>query len=220
MRLYLDTADPVDWEYLMPTGAFYGITTNPLLISQLGLNYGEIVWEEMVSKAADLGAKELHIQTYGDVNNALSFGKHIYDLGRSLDIDCVIKIPFTLEGILLSRKIKEIGAKILMTACYEPKQMITACALKADYIAPYFGRMMDEGLDAMAHMKVIEKISRKSTCVPVVASLRNVQQLTDLAAMGHNCFTISPDVARDLFGSKFTDAATIAFETTTKGGKL
>ena len=62
MRLYLDTADPVDWEYLMPTGAFYGITTNPLLISQLGLNYGEIVWEEMVSKAADLGAKELHIQ--------------------------------------------------------------------------------------------------------------------------------------------------------------
>ena len=220
MRLYLDTADPVDWEYLMPTGAFYGITTNPLLISQLGLNYGEIVWEEMVSKAADLGAKELHIQIYGDVNNALSFGKHIYDLGRSLDIDCVIKIPFTLEGILLSRKIKELGAKILMTACYEPKQMITACALKADYVAPYFGRMMDEGLDAMAHMKVIEKIARNSTCIPVIASLRSVQQLLDIAEIGHNCFTISPDVAKDLFSSKFTNAAAIAFETAIKGDKL
>lgn len=204
----------------MPTGAFYGITTNPLLTSKLGLNYSEIVWKEMVSKAADLGAKELHIQIYGDVNKALSFAKDVYGLGRSLDIDCVIKIPFTLEGILLSRKIKELGAKILMTACYEPKQMITACALKADYVAPYFGRMMDEGLDAMAHMKVIEKIARNSNCIPVIASLRSVQQLLDIAEIGHNCFTISPDMAKDLFSSKFTNAAAIAFETAIKGDKL
>ena len=31
-----------------------GITTNPLLTKRLGLNYGEIAWEEMVSKAAEL----------------------------------------------------------------------------------------------------------------------------------------------------------------------
>ena len=62
LRLYLDTADPSDWEDFMPTGAFYGITTNPLLTKRLGLNYGEIAWDEMVSKAAELGAKEFHIQ--------------------------------------------------------------------------------------------------------------------------------------------------------------
>ena len=48
------------------------------------------------------------------------------------------KSPLTLEGISLAPRIKEFGAKILMTACYEPKQMITACALKADYVVPYF----------------------------------------------------------------------------------
>ena len=220
MRLYLDTADPVDWEDLMLTGVFYGITTNPLLTQRLGLNYNEIGWPEMVSKAATLGAKELHIQIYGDAKKAFSFAKHVYGLGRSSDIECVIKIPLTFEGISLAPKIKEFGAKILMTACYEPKQMITACALKADYVAPYFGRMMDAGLDAMVNMKIIEKIARKNKCIPVIASLRNAKQILEIAEIGHDCFTISPDVARDLFVSKLTDAAAIAFETATKGGKV
>ena len=219
MRLYLDTADPVDWEDLMPIGAFYGITTNPLLTKRLGLNYSEIVWPEMVSKAAELGAKELHIQIYGDANEALSFAEHIYGLGRSSDIECVIKIPLTFEGISLAPKIKEFGAKILMTACYEPKQMITACALKADYVAPYFSRMIDAGLDAMANMQIIEKIARKNRCIPIIASLRSAKQVLDIVEIGYNCFTISPEVARDLFYSKLTDEASSAFEAAAKGIK-
>ena len=219
MRLYLDTADPIDWADLMPTGIFYGITTNPLLTKRLGLNYSEIVWPEMVSKAAELGAKELHIQIYGDANKALSFAEHVYGLGRSSDIECVIKIPLTFEGISLAPKIKEFGAKILMTACYEPKQMITACALKADYVAPYFGRMMDAGLDAMANMQIIEKIARKNKCIPVIASLRSAKQVLDIVEIGYNCFTISPEVARDLFYSRLTEEAASAFEAAAKGIK-
>jgi transaldolase len=219
LRLYLDTADPSDWEDFMPTRAFYGITTNPLLTQQLGLNYGEIAWEDMVSKAAELGAKEFHAQIHGDAKKAFSFAEHLYGLGRSLDIECVIKIPLTLEGISLAPRIKEFGAKILMTACYEPKQMITACALKADYVAPYVGRMMDAGLDAMANMQIIEKIARKNKCIPIIASLRNAKQMVEIAEIGHDCFTISPDVARDLFNSKLTAGAAIAFEEAAKWDK-
>ncbi len=204
----------------MPTGAFYGITTNPLLTKKLGLNYGEIAWEEMVSKAAELGAKEFHVQIYGDAKRALSFAEHVYGLGQTSNIECVIKIPLTVEGISLAPKIKEFGAKILMTACYEPKQMITACALKADYVAPYFGRMLDAGLDAMANMQIIEKIARKNKCTPVVASLRNAKQMLEIAEMGHDCFTISPEVARDLFDSQLTEEASFAFETAATGNKI
>ena len=220
LRLYLDTANSGDWEDFMPTGAFYGITTNPLLTKKLGLNYGEIAWEEMVSKAAELGAKEFHVQIYGAAKRALSFAEHVYGLGQTSNIECVIKIPLTFEGISLAPKIKEFGAKILMTACYEPKQMITACALKADYVAPYFGRMMDAGLDAMANMQIIEKIARKNKCTPVVASLRNAKQMLEIAEMGHDCFTISPEVARDLFDSQLTEEASFAFETAATGNKI
>ena len=204
----------------MPMGTFYGITTNPLLTRKLGLNYGEIAWEEMVSKAAELGAKEFHVQIYGDAKRALSFAEHVYGLGQTSNIECVIKIPLTFEGISLAPKIKEFGAKILMTACYEPKQMITACALKADYVAPYFGRMLDAGLDAMANMQIIEKIARKNKCTPVVASLRNAKQILEIAEMGHDCFTISPEVARDLFDSQLTEEASFAFETAATGNKI
>ena len=141
-------------------------------------------------------------------------------MGQTSNIECVIKIPLTFEGISLAPKIKEFGAKILMTACYEPKQMITACALKADYVAPYFGRMMDAGLDAMANMQIIEKIARKNKCTPVVASLRNAKQMLEIAEMGHDCFTISPEVARDLFDSQLTEEASFAFETAATGNKI
>ena len=219
MRLYLDTADPSDWADLMPTGIFYGITTNPMLTNRLGLNYEQIIWEEMISKAADLGAKEFHAQIHGDADQAFHFADKLNGLGHALNIECVIKIPLTRVGISLAPKIKSLGAKILMTACYEPKQMITACALKADYVAPYFGRMVDAGFDAMANMQVIEKIARRSTCIPIIASLRNAQQLLDIAEIGHNCFTISPEVTRDLFSSKLTDDASSAFEAAAKGAK-
>ena len=219
LRLYLDTADPLDWADLMPTGIFSGITTNPLLTKRLDLNYEEIVWEDMISKAAALGAKEFHVQIYGDPDKAFHFAEKIYILGNSLDIECVIKVPLTRSGISLVPKIKTLGAKTLMTACFEPKQVITACALKADYVAPYFGRMLDAGLDAMANMQIIKKVARSSKIIPVVASLRSAKQVLDIAEIGYDCFTISPEVARDLFYSKLTDEASSAFEAAAKGIK-
>jgi transaldolase len=68
LRLYLDTADPSDWADLMSTGIFYGITTNPMGTKRLGLNYEQIIWDEMISKAADLGAKKFHAQIYVDAD--------------------------------------------------------------------------------------------------------------------------------------------------------
>jgi len=64
----------------------------------------------------------------------------------------------------------------------------------------------------MANMKIIEKIARKNNCIPVIASLRNAKQILEIAEIGHDCFTISPEVARALFNSKLTDGAVIAFE--------
>jgi transaldolase len=61
------------------------------------------------------------------------------------------------------------------------------------------------------------KIARKNKCIPVIASLRNAKQMLEIAEIGHDCFTISPEVARDLFDSKLTDAAVIAFEEAAKG---
>ncbi|XXK30896.1 transaldolase family protein [Rhodobacteraceae bacterium nBUS_24] len=217
MRLYLDTADSSDWRDLMPMGVFYGITTNPLLTDRAGLRYRDISWKDLAQTAADLGAKEFHAQVYGNMDQSLKFAEQIYAIGQSVGIECVVKIPLSVEGISIAPKIKSMGGKILLTACYDAKQMITATALEADYIAPYFGRMKEAGLDAMAHLRAMKEMSQNGSCRTLVASLRSAQQMVEIAQLGHDCFTISPTVARDLFQSDLTDVAVANFEQSAVG---
>jgi transaldolase len=201
----------------MPMGVFYGITTNPLLTDRAGLRYRDISWKDLAQTAADLGAKEFHAQVYGNMDQSLKFAEQIYAIGQSVGIECVVKIPLSVEGISIAPKIKSMGGKILLTACYDAKQMITATALEADYIAPYFGRMKEAGLDAMAHLRAMKEMSQNGSCRTLVASLRSAQQMVEIAQLGHDCFTISPTVARDLFQSDLTDVAVANFEQSAVG---
>ena len=217
MRLYLDTADQTAWAEWMPSGVFYGITTNPLLAARTGLAYHQINWQDMVQIAADAGAQEFHAQVIGNETNALRFAENLYAYGASSNIDCVVKIPLNSWGISLTPKIQGLGGKTLMTVCYDAKQMVTANALGADYIAPYFGRMVDAGLDAMAHMRAIHAMSSNGPCRSLIASLRSTQQMVDIAEIGHDCFTIAPAIAQDLFHNELTEAAAQEFERAAKG---
>ena len=217
MRLYLDTAECSEWHALMPTGVFYGITTNPLLAARAGFLYQEIDWDRMVQTAADLGAKEFHAQVCGDSEQSVKFAERLYGFGQSAGIDCVVKIPLSLDGIKMVPKIKNLGGKILLTACYDAKQFVTAAALNVEYIAPYFGRMVEAGLDAMAHLKAMQHMSKHEGCRTLVASLRHAQQIVEIAELGHACFTISPRVAEDLFQNDLTADAVANFEKSASG---
>ena len=217
LRLYLDTADIAEWHNLMPTGIFYGITTNPLLTKRAGLLYEKICWENLSSTAAELGAKEIHVQVHGDIDTSLKFCENLYAIGQSVGIECVVKIPLSLDGIAIVAEVKSMGGKILLTACCDAKQMIIASALEVDYVATYFGRMMDAGVDVMAHMRAIKVMSKNGSCRPMVASIRNTQQMVEIAALGHDCFTISPAVAHDLFQNNLTESAVSSFKAAVTG---
>ena len=72
LKLYLDSFDRQSWQALIPTGLFFGITTNPLLAHKAGLDYGKLDWTDIISTAAFLGALELHIQVPDLSDDALS----------------------------------------------------------------------------------------------------------------------------------------------------
>lgn len=214
MDLLIDTADIDAWRELMPTGLFSGITTNPLLAQRAGLSYPEIDWGDMAMRAADLGAGELHGQVYGPVETYLDWAGALYEHGRRAGINAVVKIPLTEQGIRAASAIKGLGGRILMTAAYDAKQMFVATALKADYIAPYFGRMVEKGLpafEAMEQMHAIGQLAGGRTKI-LVASIRNSGQMVDLARRGLACFTIAPAVARELMSDPETIAAAKDFE--------
>ena len=120
----------------------------------------------------------------------------------------------TKEGVKLVPEMKRLGLSILMTACYHSKQYITADTIQADYIAPYFGRMEEAGLDAYDHMSLMKDLERHSTnrCKILVASIRSVEQMITLAAQGHLYFTISPAIADELLTAELTVKAVSEFD--------
>jgi transaldolase len=219
MDLFLDSADEAAWGDLMPTGLFRGITTNPLLAQRAGLHYPQIDWFEKAARARDLGAQELHGQVFGPVESYVDWVSRLYDAGRAAGIRTVAKVPLTESAIRAVPQIKKLGGPILMTAAYHPKQLCVALALGADYIAPYFGRMADAGLPAtkyLTQMHAVSAANHHATRI-LVASLRSADQVSELAACGLDCFTLSPSVAAEFLADKNTQEAAAAFEAAANG---
>ncbi|WP_136635104.1 transaldolase family protein [Pseudooceanicola onchidii] len=214
MDLYLDSAMTADWDRLMPTGLFTGITTNPLLAARAGLSYPQIDWAAMAQHAADLGASELHAQVYGAPDSYAAWADALLEAGSRAGIRTVVKVPLIEEAIRQVPALKAAGCPILMTACYDAKQMLVASALGADFIAPYFGRMLEAGLpayEAMAQMLAVTRSPGNHTRV-LIASLRDTDQLCRLSEMGHDCFTIAASVADMLLTDDRSVAAVQQFE--------
>ena len=213
MKLYLDSFDVKSWQEWMPSGLFHGITTNPILAGRAGLFYSSINWPAKMELADKLNVKEFHIQVPSCDETAISFAAQRKKEAKNFNLNFVVKVPLTIEGVKLVPEMKRLGLSILMTACYHSKQYITANAVEAEYIAPYFGRMEEAGLDAFHHLSLMKELESYSTnkCRILIASIRSVEQMMILAAQGHEYFTISPAIARELVNSDLTVNAVSEF---------
>ena len=78
LRLYLDTANTEACRAWMPTGLFYGVTTNPLLFEHAQVKCNLPTLKQLAQEAFDLGAKEMQLQTWGDtVEDLVITGKQL-----------------------------------------------------------------------------------------------------------------------------------------------
>ncbi|KAH8096375.1 transaldolase/fructose-6-phosphate aldolase [Aureococcus anophagefferens] len=100
-----------------------------------------------------------------------------------------------------------------MTACYAREQAVVANALRADYLAPYLGRMSDAGMNGLEECLAMQRAldgSRAHTRL-LVASLRKARSVFDVVAAGSDA-TFSAAVAREFLGFERTEKAAAAFE--------
>ncbi len=213
-RILLDTADTSAWARWLPTGLFAGLTTNPTLLKRAGEPCTLANLERLARKAFDGGAGEFQAQAWGGEADAL------LETGRALaavDPRVVVKVPITESGIRAARILRDEMVRLTMTAVYAPHQVLTACALGADYVAPYYGRIGDLGQDAdsiladMQDIAATTRIDEAGTRV-LVASLRSAADVAKLAALGCDTFTISPVVAAELVADENTATAAGVFE--------
>lgn len=210
VRLYLDSADPAAWSRLLPLGFLHGVTTNPLLLERAGQQCSVANLERLAGTAADLGAREIHLQTWGeDTEQLTERGRHLAALECGLAV--AVKVPATTAGFACAHRLIDAGATVTLTAVYAEGQVLAAAAMGAAYAAPYLGRLDDAGRDGRAILVRMQALAAGGPLRLLAASLRSADRITELAAAGLDTFTFGPDVADTLIAEPLTTAAAADF---------
>jgi len=210
-RLFLDTADTNEWDALLPRGMFYGVTTNPTLLERANEPCTVENLHKLASKALQY-TDEFMCQSWGaTADDLFQTGMAISEYDRER---VVIKVPVTATGAEAASKLTKAGVRICFTACYNKKQALIAASSGVEYIAPYLGRITDNGKDGYDECRQMQNIvdGLGSGTRILVASLRDADTIAKLAMEGLDTFTFNPDVAREIFDEPLTDNAAEEFE--------
>ncbi len=211
VRLYLDTAEVSQWEQWMPTGMFYGVTSNPLLLERASVPCSVESLKKLANRAFDLGAQEVQMQTWGDSIEALvKTGEAI----AAIDSRVVVKVPMMAMGTQAASHLIATGARVTLTAAYTRHQALIAAAIGAEYIAPYLGRINDQGQNGREELVAMQRSldGVNSPTRILTASIRQVDDIAYLSAQGLNTFTFSGAIAHAFFDVPSTQKATQDFE--------
>ncbi len=211
LRLFLDTADIASWQRWLPTGLFYGVTCNPLLLEKAGVECDLKTLKKLARQALEFGVQEVHLQAWGDAADSLE------QTGRSLsriDQRIVVKLPATQAGTTAAKALIRSRIPVTLTAVYAVHQVLIAAAIGASYAAPYLGRINDLGRDGRAELAAMQQALKgvKSETRLLSASIREIEDISALAAQGVDTFTLSEAIAQAFFDVPSTLKATADFE--------
>ena len=149
---------------------------------------------------------ELHTDTAHDIEAIQKYGKRFHDICPD---QFIIKVPYTAEGLIGARLLKDSGVRVNFTLGFSARQnvLVTRVA-RPDYVNVFLGRigafMLDNKLGdgsgagekaLIASQNWVTGLSAENpwTTYQIAASLREFRQLELLA--GTDVFTMPPKVA-------------------------
>ncbi len=210
LRLFLDSADPEQWERWLPLGVFHGVTTNPLLLERAGRPCTLENLAALGDRAFALGAREIHLQAWGETTDQLvACGRKLVGLAPQV----AVKVPATEAGLAAARRLIGEDIGVTLTAVYNAGQVLAGAALGCAYAAPYLGRLDDLGRDGTAEVVAMQELlqNTESPTRLLTASLRSWDKVVELAWEGCDTFTFGPAVAEGMVDDADTEDAADAF---------
>jgi transaldolase len=160
----------------------------------------------LASKFGGLVSVELHTDTAHDIKAIEYYGKRYHEICPD---QFIVKVPFTAEGLIGARRLRDSGVRINFTLEFSARQnVIVTRTARPDFLNVFLGRigafMMDNKLgdgSGSGEMAVIASqnwVTAVSAENPwqtklIAASLRSHNQLELLA--GTDIFTMPPKVA-------------------------
>lgn len=208
MKIILDTANLDEIKRCMEIYDVVGVTSNPTILAKEKADFFPLIQ----AIRSEIGDKELHVQVTG--SNCEEMVREAEVIVSKVGKDTFIKVPTNEEGIKTMKVLKSMGFKVTATAIYTTSQALMAATVGADYVAPYFNRMCNEGIDApqaIEEMAWLFERYQKQTQI-LVASLKNTKQVMESFLGGAHAVTTTPDLYRQMVESPLIDAAVSAFD--------
>ena len=122
------------------------------------------------------------------------------------------KIPMTSVGVRVARRLKP-QQRIAFTAVTNIAQTYIAAMVQADFIIPYYNRLLRAGVDAnerIAEMADILQNCKQPTRI-LVASIKSQQEAAQALLAGADDLTIGPQVLLDMVNDPLSDQAVEKF---------
>jgi TalC/MipB family fructose-6-phosphate aldolase len=152
MEIWLDTANVELAAHAQSLGILDGVTTNPTILSTSKVS-PQIVIEGLLEAQSGCVA----IQVLSDEEDEiLAQAKQLSSISSRI----LVKIPATQNGFRAIYALSQEGIPTLATAIFDARQALLAFKAGASYLAPYLGRIADNGknpLEVLSQMKMVKE---------------------------------------------------------------
>ena len=199
MRFYLDTGEVQEVQKAVDRSWIDGVTTNPSLIARSGRSTEAVVKDMLAIKPGWISVEVLSTDTKGMIAEGEKWAK--------LSEDIVIKIPMIEEGLPAVKHFSRNKIKTNVTLVFSPLQALMAARAGATLVSPFVGRLDDiaqDGMDLVSQIIQIYENYNMSTQV-LVASVRQLQHITNAALMGASVVTVPYKVLEQTIKHPLTD---------------
>lgn len=186
MQIFLDTADINAIEERYDSGIIAGVTTNPTLVANQGINYLELI-QEIAESFPEM--ESISAEVKGD-----TAAEMIDDAAKYRDISeaVTIKLPMTKEGIKACKYFSDVGVKTNVTLCFSVAQAAMAGMAGATYISPFVGRLNDNSFSGVELVRGIADLycTQAIKTKVLAASLRDVHHVSRCFLYGAKVCTL------------------------------
>ncbi len=189
MQIWLDTTDLPTLEKAHRRGILHGVTTNPAML----VSNARETLKTLLSAQPGPVAVEIF---EGEVSSMISQGKALHEFSPRI----VVKVPVTERGFEALHSLSQAQIPIMASAIVQPTQALVAASAGANWVAPYFSRIMKAGDNPLAQLEAIKKLIDLYQMRTKILAVnpKTLEQIKSCAEIGIHAITIREDVFRDL----------------------
>jgi transaldolase len=213
LKVFLDSAVASSWA--LPPGCppVQGVTTNPTLVLQAGLPVSLATYTGLLRAVSDAGLAELMLQLpRPDVTESLQWLDVLQRTAAEAKVKLTIKLPCHPDWLACIQAVQAKNQAILLTGLSNPVQLLWAQELKAEYVAPYIGRLVADGRDVWPLMQACVAVQQADGPALLAASIKSPDVLSRLMAYGAATVTLPPASLVAWSGDALTNTAMAQFD--------